>query len=88
MQSIIGRRVEISPHFDRWVRGDRFAVVIDHDGCSGVALLYKLRFDKSHDVATFADTNFRVVSCTCGAPARRDDTKYSLCCVNWPLCGG
>lgn len=59
--TIVGQRVEIAPHFDRWMRGDRFATVLGSDGSSGVALLFKLQFDKSGDVQTFADTNFRLV---------------------------
>lgn len=59
--NLVGKRVEIAPHLDRWMQGDRFATVVMADGDSGVALLYRLRFDRSGDTRTFADTNFRVL---------------------------
>lgn len=58
---LIGKRVEIAPNFTRWIRGDRFGVVVGTEGSSGIALLWKIRMDKSQDVVTFADTNLRVL---------------------------
>ena len=59
--SPVGKRVEIAPHFDRWIAGDRYARVLSSEGSSGVALLYKIKFDKSGHEQVFADTNFRVL---------------------------
>jgi hypothetical protein len=59
--SPVGKRVEIAPHFDRWIAGDRYARVISAEGSSGVALLFKIKFDKSGIEQVFADTNFRVL---------------------------
>ena len=58
--TMIGKRVEVHAHLDCWMRGDRYATVESCEGSSGVALLYKLKFN-SGAVQVMADTNFRLV---------------------------
>ena len=61
LEDIVGKRVEIGAHTDRWMRGDRFATIVSNEGMQGMVLLYKLRFDRSGDVKTYADCHFRVL---------------------------
>ena len=57
--SLIGKRVEMAPHTDRWMKGDRFATILSNEGTSGIALLYRLKFDRSGEEKVYADTYFR-----------------------------
>ncbi|MGE5612702.1 MAG: hypothetical protein ACM3UO_00305 [Bacillota bacterium] len=53
----VGDRVEVAPHLDRWMRGDRFGVV-EHINRRGAVFV---KMDRSGDLSQFAPSNLRRV---------------------------
>jgi hypothetical protein len=50
----IGRRVELQPHLDRWMQGDRYGTIV---GVHGIK--YTVKLDTSGDVAIFTESEVR-----------------------------
>lgn len=55
--ALVDARVEISPHFDRWIRGDRFGVVVK--AIKGGKVVVKM--DKSGKEVTFRPEDLKSV---------------------------
>jgi len=53
----IGDRVEIPPHYDRWMMGDRYGEVVKISG-----KFIRVKMDRSNKVCTFLREGLRVLA--------------------------
>lgn len=65
MDKIInGTRVQLAPHLDRWMQGDRFGYIIEVNTLmpdDNDSLRYRVKLDKSGDKVWLARHGFEVV---------------------------